>query len=505
MGIIQQQTIKGTIYSYLGVLIGVISTNIIQPNALTTEQVGLLGILLSYSILFAKFATLGFSGTARYFPYFRSEEKKHHGYLFLYCAVAFIGIAIFVSIAYVFKGDIINSENQKGPLFNHYYWYLVPLIFFTVYFDVFDLYARMLYNALSGKILREFTKRLFILMAILLVYFKVIGFGLFMGLWLLANIAPTLILAGRLIINKQFFLTPNLKFLDKDMRKKLTSISLLGILTGSSPLIVENIDKYVINDKFGLSQTGIYTIAVYFASVITLPSRSLYSIATTVVAESFKANDLKNIKTVYEKSCINQLIAALFLLIVVWANINNIYSFLPASYAPGKYVVLFMGIGYLIDSAMGINGVILNSSKYYKYDGYFYLLLIGVTIGGNLLFIPVLGITGAALAAAVTFLCFNLFRYIFIYKVFKMQPFTLKNLYTLFIGVGVYFLSVYLVPQTNFVVAGIKGSNYFVDAAIRTAAITLVYWAGIYYFKLSDDINLLLRGYIIKLKIRDNA
>jgi O-antigen/teichoic acid export membrane protein len=494
MGIIQQQTIKGTIYSYLGVLIGVISINVLQPHALTTEQVGLTGMLLTSSALFAKFATLGFSGTSRYFPYFRNKEKKHHGYLFLYCAVAFIGILIFIGVAYYFKADIISAKSQKGDLFAHYYWYLIPLIIFSVYFDVFDLYARVLYNAISGRILREFTKRLFILMAILLVYFKLISFGTFMLLWLLANIAPTVILAGRLIISKEFFLSPNLKFLDKDMRGKLTSISLLGILTGSSPLIVDNIDKYVINQKFGLSETGVYTIAVYFATVIALPARSLYSIATTVISESFKSEDFKNIKMVYEKSCINQLIASLFLLIAIWGNVDNIFSFLPPSYAAGKYVVLYIGIGYLIDSATGINGVILNASKYYKYDGYFYLLLIGVTVGGNLLLIPLLGIAGAAVAAGISLLSFNLFRYIFIYKVFKMQPFTMKNLYTLFLGVAVYFLSVYVIPQ---------GSNYIIDSFIRTGFITLIYWGCVYFFNLSDDISLLLRGYVIKLRIKN--
>ena len=80
MGIIQQQTIKGTIYSYLGVFIGAITINIIQPHALTTEQIGLIGILISFSTMFAQFSTLGFSGTARYFPYFRNQENKQEFY-----------------------------------------------------------------------------------------------------------------------------------------------------------------------------------------------------------------------------------------------------------------------------------------------------------------------------------------------------------------------------------------------------------------------------------------
>ena len=490
MGIIQQQTIKGTIYSYLGVFVGAISINIIQPHALTTEQIGLTGILISFSTMFAQFSTLGFSGTSRYFPYFRSEENKHHGYLFLFCLIALIGTVLFTVALYLFKSDIISEDSQKSPLFEEYFWYFIPLIFFTVYFNVFDLYARLLYNSISGKILREFTKRLLIMLVILLIYFKLVSFNWFMILWLVANIVPTLILAGRLVVNKQFFFKPDFKFLEKDMKRKLTNISLLGMLTGSLPIIVENIDKYIINQKYGLSDTGIYTIAFFFATIITLPSRSLSGIATTVVAESWKSNDTENIKMVYKKSCINQLIAALFLFIIIWANVDNFFTFLP-QYKTGKYVVLFIGIGNLIDSATGVNSIILNTSKYYKYDGLFYLPVICITILGNLWLTPIYGLAGAAIATAFAFLCFNVFRYVFIYRMFKMQPFTLKNLYTLAVGLLVYALSVYLIPQ---------GENYIIDTFIRTGFITLLYWVSIYSIKASDDINLLFKGYIVKLK-----
>ena len=493
MGIIQQQTLKGTFFSYLGVLIGFISINMIQPHALTTEQVGLTGLLLTYSALFSKFATLGFSGTSRYFPYFRNEEKKHHGYLFLYSIISLIGIAIFVGVIFFFKSAIISSKAQKSPLFSSYYWYLVPLIFFSVYFDVFDLYSRLLYNAISGRVLQEFTKRLFILVAILLVFFKQISFNMFMLLWLIANVLPTVLLAGRLVINKQFFFKPDLEFLDRDMVKKLTKISLLGILVGSSPLIVNNIDSYMINSKLGLSATGVYTIAAYFATVITLPSRSLYNISTTVVAESFKHNDLANIKMVYEKSCINQLIASLFLLILIWANVDNIFTFLPPGYQAGKFVVLFIGFQYLIDSATGINGVILNTSKYYMYDGYFYLLLVGVTIGTNMLLIPIFGITGSAIAAAITTLAYNLFRYIFIWVVFKMQPYTLKSPLTLLVGGLIYLASMWLVPQIH---------NIIIDTLVRSAFIGATYGLAVYYLNLSEDVNKIINGFVAKLPIK---
>ena len=491
MGIIKQQTIKGTFYSYLGILIGFITLSIIQPHTLTTEQIGLTGLLTSFSLMFAQFSILGFNGTARYFPYFRSDENKHNGYLFLAATVSLAGICIFILLAYVFKSEIITAKVQTSTLFEKYYWFLVPLTFFTLFFNVFDLYARMLYNTTSGRILTEFTKRVFILVSVLLLYFKLVSFEVFMYVWLAANIIPTVLMVRVLIRDGQFHLKPNLKFIDKEVIRKLINICFFTILTGSAPIIVDNIDKYIINTKFGLSDTGIYTIAFYFATVITLPARSLYSITYTVVAESWKTNDLANIKDIYKKSCINQLVSALFIFILIWANINNIFELLPPKFQAGKYVIFFIGIGNLIDSATGINGVILATSKYFKYDSLFYLMLIAVTVTANLLLIPIFGITGAAIASAITFLVFNFFRYLFILIAFKMQPFNYKNILTILLGAGVYFLSLWIVPRMP---------NFIIDIMVRSLFIAIVYGVTIYYFNVSDDITIIIKKQLLKLK-----
>ena len=485
MGIVQQQTIKGTFYSYLGVAIGFISLLYFQTKALTTEQVGLINILSSFSLMFAQFAILGFNGTARYFPYFRNEAKKNHGYLFLACTVSLCGFVLFTALAYFFKDQIISSEQQKSDLFDKYFWYLIPLTFFTLFFNVFDLYARMQYDTTTGRILNEFTKRLLLLFAIILIFFKSVSFETFMLIWLAGNVIPTFFMFWKLKKDNRLHLQSDLPFLTKDIRKNMIGISVFATLTGCAPLLITNIDKYMINDRFGLSDTGIYTIAAYLGTIITLPSRSLYGIAYTIVAEAWAKNDLPTIKELYEKSCVNQLIAALLLFILIWANIHNIFEILPPNYGSAKYVIFFMGLGYLIDSATGINAVIIATSKYYKFDSYFHVFLVGLTIVTNLFLIPIYGITGAAIAACITFLVFNLFRYAFIFYLFKLQPYNLKAPLIILLGIIVYGLSTF-VPQI---------SNYWLDIVLRSGFILISYIFCVYYFNLSEDIVRVLKQY----------
>ncbi|GAA3992242.1 lipopolysaccharide biosynthesis protein [Mucilaginibacter dorajii] len=490
MGIIKQQTIKGSIYSYLGILIGFLTVSIIQPHALSTEGIGLITLLGSLSLMFAQFSILGFNGTARYFPYFRNEEKKHNGYLFLSCAISAVGSLLFIIIAYVYKDELVG-RNQKSVLFEQYYWYLVPLTIFTLFFNVFDLYARMLYNMTTGLILREFTKRIFVLVTVLLVYFKLVSFNTFMVLWFFANIIPTGLIIIRLIKDKQFSLKPNLHFLDKEMVRKLVGICFFTILTGASPLIIQNIDNILITKKLGLDHTGVYSLAFNFGIIISLPSRALYSIAYTVIAESWRKNDLANIRSVYEKSCVNQLISALFLFVLIWANVDNIFAMLPPEFKAGKYAIFFVSLGFFIDSATGINLVILATSKYFKYDSLFNVLLVGVIVIANLILIPIYGITGAAIASALTFFIFNLFRYLFILIKFKMQPFKIQSLLAIISGVIVYYFSVWIIPHID---------NFIMDTIVRSAFITLIYIPAVYFLKLSDDINIIIDNLIGKLK-----
>ena len=58
MGIVARQSIKGTIATYIGVAVGIVTTFFIQTKALHPEQIGLIDVLLQCSILFSGLAQL---------------------------------------------------------------------------------------------------------------------------------------------------------------------------------------------------------------------------------------------------------------------------------------------------------------------------------------------------------------------------------------------------------------------------------------------------------------
>lgn len=479
MGIIQKQALKGTVFLYLGVVIGFISTLAIA-HSLSTSQNGLISLLVSYSDVMAQTITLGFSAAiGRLFPYFRANENKHNGFFFILLLVILLGSAIGIVLFYSFKPLIINLSKEKSSMFISYVFYLLPLMIFRSAFILLDKYYTVLYNAVIGIILKEFVQRILILITIFLFFFELISFSTFIIIYVSAFCLPAVIIFISLWLKNELSFKPQLKFISPTLWKSILSTSFYGLLIGFSTIAILRIDVLMISDKLGLSLVGIYTITFYFATLVKIPSRALTKITATIFADSWKEKDYKMINTVYYKSSLHQFVIALLLFVGIWANIENIFAILPKDYAAGRYVIFFIGLSALVEMISGGSNLLISTSPNYRYMALFMFFLLILLVVNNLIFIPLYGINGAALASLVSTVLFTLFKYIFILKKYKMHCINFKHLIVLLIG-SLSYLIAYFLPVFDF---------YIVDIAIRSSFISLVFGLLTYFFKISEEIN----------------
>lgn len=480
MGIIKKQSISGTIYSYIGVVLGFITIGVLYPRIFNTEEVGLLRVLVSYAVLFSQFAGLGINTiTVKLFPFFRDYDKKHHGYLGLALMVSTAGLVLSVAIFLLFKSYILADADVDANLFARYYYYVVPLIIFSLLFNVFDTYYRVLYNAVKGIIYKEVIQRVFILMAIGLFYFELIDFETTVVLYCIAIISPTILLFFSLIYNKQLFLKPDLGFIDKKMSREMLTVGFYGILASFSGVLVLNIDVIMVERMLNLSQAGIYTVTFFFGTLILIPLRTMGKIGSVVIADAWKRDDLATIDDIYKKSSITLSVVGILLFIGIWGNIDNIFSLIKDEYLPGKMVILYIGIANLFDISVGVSPHIIVNSKYYRYLSYFLIGFAIMLIVTNLLLIPIYGIVGAAIASLISKFIFNLVKFYFLYNKYKLQPFTIKYVYLIIIGLATYFIST-LMPSFN---------NFIVDIILRSLLISVLFIVPVYFLKISEDLN----------------
>lgn len=487
MGIIQSQSIKGTVYIYLGLIIGFITSALVYPEYLTTDEIGLLAILLSYSLVFSQFASLGTSRIAILaFPVFQDKNKHHHGLLSIITLISVIGLVLSLIILFLIRPALINNAKDPSGLFSEYFIYLVPMIFFNLAFLLYDNYYKVLMNTVRGTMMKEFVQRVLILVFVIFFIFKVIGFREYVILYVVAMAVPPVFLLIKLIQEKEFSMKPDISFLNKDMIKFILDVGLYGILAGFSAIIITNVDRILIERLLGLGATGIYTTVSFFAALIVMPSRALYKIADPIIAQSWKRNDLKHISYLYERSTLNQFLIGLLLFVGIWANVNNIFRILPEEFVAGKWVILFLGLTFLSDMLSGLAWFIISGSKHYRLLTYHMILLIALIIISNLILIPLWGLTGSAIATFISKIIYNLVMYLFLLRKYKLQPYHLNHLWILIIG-----LLAYLV---GFIIPGMK--SLILDIVIRSIAMTTVFAGLIYYLKISTEFNEKTHSYL---------
>lgn len=480
MGIIKKQSISGSIYSYIGVGLGFVISGILFPNLLSKNEIGLLRILVSYSTLLAQFAILGVNTvTIKLFPSFRDIEKKHHGYLGMALLISLVGFIITIATYLGAHNYIVEHAKEKSALFIPYYYYVVPMVFFTLLFGVFDTYYRVLYNAVKGIIYKEIIQRSLIIISVVLYYFNLVDFHILVILYTIAIVSPSLLLLFALIKDRLLFLKPDFKFINKKLARQMANVALFGIIASYSGVLVVNIDILMIDHYLGLNNAGVYTITFFFGTLILIPMRTMGKISSVVISDAWKINDKKTIIDIYRKSSISLSVAGMLLLIGIWGNIDNVFKIIGSGYESGKYVVLFIALANITDVFLGVSPHIIVNSPHYRWLSYLLIFFAILVIVTNYLFIPRYGIVGAAFASFISKAVYNIAKYLFLYWKWKFQPFTIKHFYLIIVSLITWYIST-LIPTLN---------NFIIDIIVRSAFITLLFTVSVYYLKISTDIN----------------
>ena len=480
MGVIRKQTVSGSFFSYIGVILGFLNLAIISPLIFTTEQIGLPALIIAISVIASQLGSLGFNNVAiRLFPHFRNYQNHHNGFLGLSIIIQSAGLFLVLFAMVFFIPHLIERNSDDISILGEYAYLIIPIIIFQLFFVLFDSFCGVLLNASIGIFLKEFVVRVLNLIIILLFYFGLISFRYYMYLYVLSYGVPAIVLMIYLIVKGEFIIKIDFSFVTRNLRKEIIDVSIYGIMAGLSGLAVSNIDTYFINDYLNLSSVGIYSIAFAFGTLILIPGRAMSKIAAPVIAEFWKEKNQGKILEIYRKSSINQFIGGIAIFMFIWINIDDIINFLPDKYSGGKMVVFFISLANLMTVLSGVSSQVLNTSKSYRYHSYFMFILIVMVIITNMIFIPLWGITGASIATFFSTLVFILIRIVFLYIKFGMHPFELAHGTSLMAGIFLY-LAVSAIPFSFPLII-----NIFVRIALSGSIFLIL----IYFLRCSADIN----------------
>ena len=480
MGIVRSQGINIALVSFLGVIIGAVNTLFIFPNVLGAEKHGLVMLILSIATVIAQFAHLGIPNTIiRFFPYLKNKKK------FIYrlalqvpvMSVLFLGVVLFVFSDHLFYGYI-----QKNELFNQFKPIIAPLVASLVFFEVLLSISRSELKTVFPAILRELSLRLATLLLLILSAFDILNFNEFIYCWLAIYALNVFLLSAYLFVNNLLKIELGFPlFPDKSYAYKMSVYGVVTLLTSSAAIVVNRIDILMLGYYLKLENVAFYTVAFFMASLIHIPARSILQVVKPLLAKAWAENDRKEIVNLYRKTALNQLIIGLLIFVGIWMNLNDLLLFVPNKYQGIQMVFFYIGLSKLIDVSAGVNGAIISTSNYYKFDLFINILLIILTVITNIIFIPAYGIEGAAMATSFSILIHNIIKTVVLYYLFKIHPFQINTLKVLLVSALVFVCLTYI--PFDYI------NSLFLRILLRSFCIALVYSFVIIRFKLSDDIN----------------
>lgn len=486
MGIVLNQSFKNTLILILGFAIGGINALYLYIHYLNDEDYyGLIIFLLSTANILLPVISFGMQHSV--IKFFSSyNDKDNQDRLLSWSLIIPMLVITPLAIAGILGYEKITLWlSGKNNIIENYTYLIFLIAIFMGYFEVFYAWTKVQLNSVFGNFVREIFARVCASILLIAVFFKWINPQQFVYAIAIVYFLRMLIMLGyalRIYVPK-FSLKKPEKFTE------IIRYSIYLIVAGSAATILLEIDKFMIPQMEQIAKVAYYSVGIYIASVVAIPSRAMQQITNPLVAKFLNNNELGEVDKLYKQSSINLLIVGGLLFLLINLNIIDMYKIINRpEYAVGVLIVLLISISELLKLILGINGTILVNSKYYRVFFYFSIAMAATVIILNKILIKKMGIDGAALATLITILVFNFYRFWYIKRKFNMQPFTSKTLLVIVIITLLYLGGIYItfssIPLLNII--------------LKSVLITIVYAVLMLVFKASDDINGLVQNLLRK-------
>ncbi|TSJ44309.1 hypothetical protein FO440_09065 [Mucilaginibacter corticis] len=488
MNLLKRQGFYNSIILYAGTALGFLNLIVLFQHILTLEEIGFFTIMNTITALYAQIASVGIKNIIfKYLPHFRSDDKKHGGFVTFVIAWCTISFILFTLIFLFFQHSIIHYNKSKNgaELLVRYFYYLIPLSFLTLVYTVIESLAMTVYKNVLSSFLNEVFLRLFTMAGVLLIGASLITYHDFLSIYMAANVAMVAILLFTVYKGGDFKIARiSPQILNK--RNEFVKYGFYTLLSSTSAALIVNLDNIMliaINKTQKLEVLGVYATFFAIAVVISLPAKALNRTSLQIIAQAWADNDLPKIGKIYYKTSVMQMLIGALLFIGIVVNKNFLVKALLHKHVNEftEYfnVFIVIGIGFLVDITGGINGYIVNLSKYYRYTTYFIVGSVIFCVASNWLLIPKIGMMGAAVSYSLTMFVLNFLYWIFVKIKFGLQPFDKTHFLILVISAISLLAGLYL-PL---------GHNIYIDMILRSAIVGAIYIVLAYLLKISEDVN----------------
>lgn len=497
MSQIRKRSLKAATWIYVGFLIGALNTYFLtHKNWFQTDEYGLSQGLVQIALLIFALSSFGVTSFLyKFFPYYEDNiESEKNDLLSVALVVSTAGFIITCTGMYVLKPLIIQKLNGNSPLLVSYFYLAIPFGFFILLYSILEAYSYGFHKGVLASLLKETILRSYTLVVILLKLFGLINFHVFILLFCLQYAVITFILAIYLHKEKKLWLSFKVSKVTRRFRKKIITIMLLTYLVVIGSTLRGSIDALVLASRIDLRAVGIFGFATYMVALLQAPLRSIVAITIPILARAWKEKDHKEISRIYKRSSINLLSFSLMVFFCIWLNYPQAIDFfgINPEYHQARWVFFLLGIMTIIEMGTGVNGQIIGTSSYWRFELWTSLLLTLLLIPLSYLLTIRFGLIGPAAANLISFSIYNFIRFWFLWKKFALQPFSYKTLEIIFISIILFIITYFTFHNMQ----GLAG------LILRTATFLSLFLVTLYARNISPDLKPVVNTLVKRLKLR---
>jgi O-antigen/teichoic acid export membrane protein len=484
MSDIRRQSIISSFIVYFGFALGFFNTFLYtKEGSFPAEGYGLVVLFNSIANIMLSLASLGSPAViSKFYPYYKDNLPRDRNDLFsISLLMSVAGFAVILIAGFFLKDLVVKKFVTNSPELVTYYYWLFPFGFGLTIYSVLEAYAWQERRSVFTNLLREFVFRVMATLLLLLFFAGIIsGLSAYIKLYSITYLLLALILLFYLLGTGKIAFTFSISKVTKRFYKKMALLAAF-MWSGGVVNIAKVFDAVIIASVLpgGQALVGVYAFAENVASLIQAPQRGIISASIAPLSRAWKDKDYEKINNIYKRSSINQLIFSVAMFSLIYMNfIDGVLTVpLKETYLKALPVFLFYGVMRIMDMGTGVNAQIIATSIYWRFEFFTGILLLALSIPLTYLLTKEFGIIGTAVSNLIAFTIYNFIRGAFLWKKLKMQPFSIKSLYTVLLGIICYAVCYYLLRSY----AGWPG------IFARSILFMVLYGTGVIYLKLTPD------------------
>ncbi|MBI5857053.1 MAG: lipopolysaccharide biosynthesis protein [Sphingobacteriales bacterium] len=502
MSNIRRQSIISSIVIYIGFAVGMINTYIFTSKEyFTEEQYGLTTVFIAIAMLMSSLANMAMPAFIfKFYHYYNDNLPPRKNDMITWSLlVSLFGFLLVLAGGLIFKNLVIQKFSANSQLLVVYYYWVFPLGLGLTIYSVLEAYTWSIGKPIITSFIKEVQWRLLITIFIVLFITGFIkDFDLFIKFFAFTYPGIAVSLFIYLLVKKKIHFTFSVSKVSRRFFNKILALCLYfygGTLIFTLSQIFDSLVIASVLDN-GLGKAGIFALATVMTSVIQAPQRGIIASSISHLSKAWKEKNMALLQKVYQRSSINQLIFACAIFLLIWLNFTDaINTFqLKPSYLAGAWVFFILGLTKIVDMGTGVNSQIIATSTFWKFELFSGIILIVIMLPLTYILAKQYDIIGPAIGSLVSITIYNIIRILFLWKKFKLFPFTVHSIHTLLLAAACYFICYFSFREIH----GLAGM------IIRSMVFIILYGAGAMYLKLSPDIQPVLQTIKKRFGIKGN-